>query len=138
MVKRAGSLVAGLCVLAAGCSGGDAGRSVIPGPERVTLADVQANVFSPRCASFGCHAGELSPFGLDLSAGESLGNLVGVASSEVPGLLRVEPFDAANSYLYMKVTADPRILGDPMPATGPPLSAGEIALVESWIDQGAL
>lgn len=128
-------LVPGL--LAAGCSRNSIGGIIAP-PPTVTLLDVQIQVFSPRCALSGCHTGPAAPFGLDLSAGESFGNLVGVASGEQPGLLRVEPFDAADSYLYMKLSGDPRISGDPMPLSGGPLSAADLALVESWIEQGAL
>jgi hypothetical protein len=106
--------------------------------EEVRLLDVQAQVFSPRCALSGCHIGPLAPHGLDLSAGASAGNLIGVASAERPALLRVEPFNAADSYLYMKVSGDPEILGDRMPALGDPLSAADLALIESWIEQGAL
>ena len=75
---------------------------------------------------------------LDLSAGNSAGNTIGVSSEELPVLLRIEPGNAADSYLYMKLIEDPRILGDPMPASGGPLSAGQLNLIESWIDQGAM
>lgn len=110
----------------------------MPSPTTVRLLDVQTQVFSPRCALSGCHTGVGAPFGLDLSAGASAGNTIGVASAEVPSLLRVEPFDPADSYLLMKLIADPRISGDPMPLSGGPLSAADLALVESWIDQGAM
>lgn len=127
----------GLGTLAAGCSG-DSGVGSVTAPSEVTLLDVQVQVFSPRCALSGCHTGPGAPFGLDLSAGASSGNVVGVASAEVPGLLRVEPFQAADSYLYMKLIDDPRILGDPMPLSGGPLSTADLTLVQSWIDQGAM
>jgi hypothetical protein len=130
-----GLLVAGLGAMVPGC-GGDSG-----GPSQdlddVSLADVQAQVLSPRCAVPGCHVGAGAPFGLDLSAGASEGNLVMVASAEVPELLRVEPRNAADSYLYMKLSGDPRIQGDPMPASGGPLGAGQLQLIEDWIEQGA-
>ncbi len=141
-IARAGAafaeslLVAGLAIAAAGCSGGS-GDGVVSGPGSVTLADVQIQVFSPSCALSNCHIGAGAQLGLDLSAGASAGNLVGVPSAEVPGLLRVEPGNAVDSYLYMKLAADPRILGDPMPAEGGPLSAGQLNLIETWIDQGA-
>ena len=104
-----------------------------------TVLAVQAQVFTPRCALSGCHTGTTPPKGLDLStAHDSATHLVGVASVEVPAYFRVEPFDAANSYIYMKVTADPRILGDRMPHNGPALGAADIALIQAWIDQGAM
>ena len=131
-----GLLLAGLVVLA-GCSGGSGG-GVIPSTGSVTLIDVQAQVFSPRCALSGCHIGPTPQMDLDLSAGNSAGNTIGVSSEELPVLLRIEPGNAADSYLYMKLIEDPRILGDPMPASGGPLSAGQLNLIESWIDQGAM
>jgi len=131
-------LALGLGLLAAGCGGGSGG-GVIPAPGSVALADVQTQVFGPRCALSGCHIGPFAPFGLDLgSPSASAENLVGVASEEIPGLFRVEPYDAASSYLYMKLIDDPGISGDPMPLSGGPLGAADLALVESWIDQGAM
>jgi len=135
---RAGAalaLAAGASLLAAGCGTGGA---ALLAPPQVTLSQVQAQVFSPRCALSGCHIGPTAPHGLDLSAGASAGLLVGVPSAEVPALARVAPFDAGASYLYLKLIDDPQILGDPMPLSGPALGAGELALVEAWIDQGAL
>jgi hypothetical protein len=99
-------LVAGLAVLTAGCSSGS-GDGVVSDQNSVTLLEVQAQVFSPRCALSGCHVGAGAPLGLDLSSGASAGNLVGVPSAEIPGLLRVESGNAADSYLYMKLVDDP-------------------------------
>jgi hypothetical protein len=137
-VPRSVSSLAALALLAAGCSGGAGGGGVIQESDAVTVLDVQAQVFGPRCALSGCHTGPGAPFGLDLgSVASSTANLVGVASAEVPALLRVEPFDPAGSYLYMKLTAAPGIQGDPMPAAGGPLGPADLALVESWIADGA-
>ena len=72
-----------------------------------------------------------------LSSGASAANIINVPSAEDPALLRVEPGDATNSYLFMKVTADPRIHGDPMPLNRTPLNAADLALIETWINQGA-
>ena len=134
-ISRPGLLLAGLLVFA-GCSGGSGG-GVIPGPGSVTLVDVQAQVFSPRCALSGCHIGPGAQMDLDLSAGNAGPDTIGVSAQEIPAMLRVEPGNAADSYLYMKLIQDPRILGDQMPASGGPLSAGQLNLIESWIDQGA-
>ena len=51
--------------------------------------------------------------------------------------MRVKPGDAANSYLYMKITGDARIIGAQMPLTGGALSAAEIAAIRDWINGGA-
>ena len=128
--------VAGLATI--GCGSDSTGGLVTP-PPAVTLREVQGRVFSPRCAVSGCHVGTTAPFGLDLgSATSSASNLINVASAEIPTLMRVEPGNPTDSYLYMKVTGDPRILGDQMPAAGELLSASERALIETWIAQGAM
>lgn len=132
-VSRA--LLAAFAISAVSCGGG--GSDAVQNPGTTTLATVQAQVFSPRCALSGCHAGMGAPFGLDLSAGLTEGNTVGVASGEAPAFLRVEPGNPDDSYLYMKVTGDARITGDAMPASGGPLSAGQLSLIRAWIEQGA-
>lgn len=123
---------------ASGCGGSSGIDSVTGQPGPVTLLDVQTQVFSPRCAQAGCHTGAGAPFGLDLSAGQASGNTVNVSSAEMPSLMRVDPGDPTDSYLYMKLADDPRILGDRMPASGPPLGAADLALIEDWIQQGAM
>jgi hypothetical protein len=132
-------LAGGALLFACGCSGGSSGGTVIDPPDQVTATEVQAEVFGPRCALSGCHVGATAPFGLDLgSVASSTANTVGVASFEVPSLDRVLPGDADESYLYLKLTGDPRIQGDPMPASGGPLGPAELALVRTWIEQGAM
>jgi hypothetical protein len=132
---RALALLAGAGLVAPGCG---SGGSALMAPPQVTLAQVQAQVFSPRCALSGCHVGPTAPHGLDLSSGVSASHTIGVPSAELPALMRIAPFDPAGSYLYLKLIDDPQILGDPMPLSGPALNAGELALVETWIEQGAL
>jgi len=126
-----------LAVALAGCVDPRGTRSVVQaGP--TTLQAVQVSVFTPRCAVSGCHVSG-APFGLDLSSGLTAGNTIGVMSSELPGFARVTPFDATNSYLYMKVSGDPRLLGDPMPAPpNPLLTSQQLQLVEDWINAGAI
>jgi hypothetical protein len=99
---------------------------------------VQTQVLTPRCALSGCHVTGTPPFGLDMSSvSASSANLVGVASAEKPALLRVNPGDSANSYMYWKLSGNPSINGDPMPASGGPLSPADIDLIAAWIDAGA-
>jgi hypothetical protein len=136
VVKRL--LLLGSVALAAGCGGGDPAADVVGQPAAVTTLDVQTRVFTPRCALAGCHAGTGAAMDLDLSSvSATRATAVGVASSEVPALMRVAPNDAPNSYLYRKVTAAPGILGDPMPLSGGPLTPTELAWIETWIEQGA-
>jgi hypothetical protein len=63
---------------------------------------------------------------------------VGVASTLVPGMLRIAPGDAAASFLVQKVEAtEPGPMGAPMPMHFAPLSAEEIDRVATWIAEGA-
>jgi hypothetical protein len=120
----------------AGCVDQGGTRSVVQtGP--ITLSAVQATILTPRCATSGCHS-QGGIFGLDLSSGLTYGATVGVSAFEMPGLQRVTPFDATNSYLYMKVAGDPRIQGDVMPLSGPPLTTEQLRVIEDWINEGAL
>jgi len=48
----------------------------------------------------------------------------------------VAPSDPDNSYLYMKISGDPRIVGERMPFGGT-ISAAEIEAVRAWIVAGA-
>ena len=137
MVKLDRLAAVSLMAAACGCGGGSGpvsgGTPGVP-----TLLDVQTQIFAPRCALSGCHIGTTAPFGLDLSSlSNSSANLVGVASGEMPSLLRVDPSDSANSYLYWKVSGNPGISGDPMPLSGAPLNAAELSLIAAWIDGGA-
>lgn len=130
------SVILMVVVMGVSCGSDSALREVTaPGP--VTLQDVQSAVFTPSCATLGCHVGGGAPRGLDLSEGNAFGNLVNVPSDQVGQYDRVNPGNAADSYVYMKVTADGRILGDPMPAEGDELSSQRKALLREWIEQGA-
>lgn len=135
-------LVLGMGLLAVGCGGGgdDGSGGIQSTPNPVTLQQVQSAVFTQSCALSDCHRGASAPFGLDFTAGETLGNVVGVASAERPDFDRVEPRNPTDSYVYMKVTGDLRIGGDPMPPQNlaPPLNAQQLELLRQWIEQGAL
>ena len=74
---------------------------------------------------------------MDLSAGKTYLATVGVDSLELHGFERVAAAHAADSYLYMKIAGDPRIIGDRMPQGGT-LTATEIAAIAAWIDAGAM
>ncbi len=100
-----------------------------------TLADIQANVFTPDCATAGCHAGASPAGGLNLEDGNSHAMLVGVASTGNMAVNRVEPGQPDNSYLVQRIegTVTPR-----MPLGGPSLSPEEISAIRQWILDGAL
>ena len=80
-----------------------------PLPEGPATFDlVQKTVFNGSCALSGCHRNNVAP---DLSAGRSYAGIVNVRSSRRMAL--VEPGDADNSYLYLKIIADAEISGSP-------------------------
>ncbi|MGI9260556.1 MAG: hypothetical protein ACR2QR_00900, partial [Woeseiaceae bacterium] len=97
---------------------------------------IQANVFTPTCATAGCHAGGSPPQGLNLEDGNSFAELVGVASSEVPAVLRVAAGDPDNSYLVQKIEGTAAV-GSRMPLGGAPLDPAVIADIRQWISDGA-
>ncbi len=121
-----------------GTEGGDfeATFTVVTPASSPTLAEIQANVFTPSCAFSGCHAGGSPAQGLNLEDGNSFGNLVNVASMQVPSLNRVTPGDPDNSYLVQKIEGTAAV-GQQMPRGGPALSQGLIDDVRQWIQDGA-
>ena len=107
----------------------------------VTLTQLQAQVFTPLCS--GCHngtqpAGGPLPASQNLTAGNTFTNIVGVASLEQPGLMRVKPGDPDNSYLIHKVEGTAGITGSRMPLGGPALSQDTSNQIRAWISSGAL
>lgn len=114
----------------------DAGGTGDPIDPTATFTRVQTEVFTPSCATIGCH----DPLGqqsqLILSASRAYAQTVNVTSVEIPSLNRVTPNDHANSYLYRKITGA-GITGDRMPQGQPPLSDAQIKLVRDWIRRGA-
>lgn len=102
----------------------------------VTLQQLQADIFTPRCS--GCHTGSGAPQGLRLDTEQnSFDFLVNQASGEMPSLMRVEPGDPDNSYLVMKIEGAPTITGGRMPLGGAALSSELINQVRDWISNGA-
>ena len=101
-----------------------------------TLTRVQTEVFTPTCGALGCHDPLGRQEGMILTTGRSYTNTVGVASNQMPSLMRVTPSDPANSYLYRKIVGS-GITGDRMPQGGPYLTDAQIKLVRDWIRRGA-
>ena len=97
-------------------------------------------IFTQNCAVSGCHDGASSAAGLNLEAGQAYGNLVEVASTQVPSLSRVAPGDPEKSYLFMKHSGASGIVGDRMPRTNPGFLDQNPDLLElerRWIAEGA-
>jgi hypothetical protein len=134
-----------LCLLLAGCAGSgeglDAnGRPLEEGdggtlPLTPDFASIQANVLTPVCAP--CHSGAGAPQGLRLDAANSYAALVGVPSSEVSSLLRVEPGDPDASYVVQKLEGRADV-GGRMPLDQPALPQATILVIRQWIQDGAL
>lgn len=104
----------------------------------VSFSQNVVGVLGQHCAVTGCHIPGSPPNGLVMTPSQAYQNLVGVSVVESTGL-RVDPGDAADSYIYLKVT-DTAPVGTqmPPPSTGDSLSSAEIDIIRDWINQGAL
>ncbi len=94
-------------------------------------------LFSTTCAGgpeSGCHFEHAE--NLSLTLDPDGGDVINVPSTEIPSVLRVVPFDAGESYVYWKVTGDPRIDGGQMPL-GAQFDPRIPELLGSWIEAGA-
>ena len=115
-----------------GCSGGDGTGLDIPPPLEASFSSIQANVFTPSCATAGCHQGAGAPQGLRLEEAVSYAMLVNVASSEDPGVLRVAQGNPGASYLVQKLEGSASV-GAQMPLNAAPLSQETINVIRQWI-----
>ena len=106
------------------------GKTTAPLQGNVAFANVQ-DLFNNNCVR--CHQGGGAPAELVLLAGESYANLVNVPSTEYPDWQRVQPGDRATSWLYEKISNPNPPVGSKMGT----LTADEIKLIGTWIDQGA-
>lgn len=104
------------------------------GPLTADFASIQAHVLTPICTA--CHVGATAPQGLRLDEANSYALLVGVASTEVPALQRVNPGDPDDSYLIQKLEGSAAV-GEQMPRGGPPLPQETIDVIRQWIVDGA-
>jgi hypothetical protein len=96
---------------------------------------IQANVFTPDCATGGCHSGASPAAALNLQAAGSYAMLVGVASTQDAGTQRVNPGNPNLSYLIEKLEG-PGATGERMPP-GSPLPQAKIDVIRQWITDGA-
>lgn len=107
-------------------------------PAAATLTELQASIFGPVCAVCHTGGGGALPASMNLSsAAASYAALVNVSSVQQPAVLRVDPGDAAASYLVRKLEGTAGISGGRMPLGGPYLSDADVARVRSWINAGA-
>ena len=105
-----------------------------------TLDQIQAVVFSPRCAS--CHSGAGSTSGIpdmDLrNADAAFNTLVNVTSFQDGNFVRVVPGQPDDSYLVHKVEGNATVGGRMPPLPAAALDAAEISAIRQWITDGAL
>ena len=134
------SILISLALLAVACGNPETVTGPGGGGEPIdasaTFTRVQNEVFTPGCATIGCH----DPLGqqsqLILTAGRSLDQIILRRSVQMPSLFRVAPGSPDDSYLYRKITGV-GITGDRMPQGRPALSDAQIKLVRDWIRRGA-
>lgn len=104
--------------------------------EPVSFARDIVPIFQANCA--GCHdPGGSSGIVLRLSEEAAYEELVNRHSVQAPELIYIVPGDPQNSLLYLKVSRDDPPVGLRMPRFAPPLTTGEIAMIEEWIADGA-
>ena len=97
-----------------------------------TFSSIQDNILTPKCVNAGCHPGQLAP--MSLRAGVAYNALVNVQSAfAIP---RVDPANANNSALYLKVIGDNSV-GARMPFSRNALSSEETNAIRDWINNGA-
>ncbi|MCY1080129.1 IPT/TIG domain-containing protein [Archangium lansingense] len=107
--------------------------------QSVTLANDVQPIFTASCANAGCHSSPSTP--VNLTAGRSYGELVGVPSSGCSSRLQVMACGPLRnqSFLIDKILAtnnSPACSGAPMPK-GTPLTAAQKQLIIDWVAQGA-
>jgi hypothetical protein len=107
-----------------------------PGGFGPTFSEIQANVFTPTCATSNCHAGAVLGAGLDLTSANSYAMLVGVASTQNAGVQRVNPGSPNNSYLVQKLEGS-GATGSRMPPSGA-LPQADVTTIRQWISDGAI
>ncbi|MFM6938242.1 MAG: hypothetical protein ACKOXH_11245 [Aquirufa sp.] len=126
---------------------------VTPTPQAAAVSSfdlLQDKLLTPSCASSGCHLSSkdasFAQHGLILTKGSAYANLVGVTSVNPVALknsvIRVRKFASGESLLFHKLNWDLShhglvSYGAPMPLGGKPISKGQLAFVQKWIDAGA-
>ncbi len=146
------SLTLGVLVSTCGGSGGptsatDPGNDDDPGNPGGGTRVIKANpsfaadiveIFVRRsCTLSSCHGSGDGELTLTASASTNYGNLVAVQSPS-SGVVRVIPYDAANSYLVKKLEGTQGSgNGERMPLMLSPLDNIDITNIKNWINAGA-
>jgi hypothetical protein len=107
------------------------------GAMRPVIPDSVQSIFTANCAVPGCHVPATAFGGEILDADSSYARIVNIPAVQVPARMRILPGDAANSYLVMKITDDPGIIGLSMPRGSPLLADSLQQRVINWVAAGA-
>ena len=101
--------------------------------------DIQP-IFNRRCAIGGCHSLNSARAEMVLAAGHAYDSIVNKRSFLNPDLDRIEPGDAATSWLVIMIEDDDnaRLHYSRMPLGGQPLTRNQIATIVNWVENGAL
>ena len=132
-----------------GTGGGGGGcKCEAPGCPTVSLAQNIQPIFNRSCAqSAACHAGGAPVQDLNLQAGQSRSQTVGVKATETRGEIRVKPGNPDDSFLVKKIEYPAGTPGDQMPVgceiDAPTQGAvcprpDEILAIRQWITECAL
>lgn len=120
--------------------GGGASNTAVFGvaTKTATLSGNVQTIFTNSCATASCHSGSTPADGLNLQSGSAYANLVGVASNQCSGRLRVLSCgpQTTQSYLVAKLEGLDLCSGSQMPK-GAPLSSANIQTIVDWVAQGA-
>jgi hypothetical protein len=104
----------------------------VDGQMKASFKEIQDQVFTPNCATSGCHSGSFATYP-NLEEGQAYSNIVGVDNSSEDMKL-IEIGNSANSYLYKRLLGEG---GSLMPQGGPKLKQVILDSIKVWIDNGA-
>lgn len=130
-LRAAGWIGLATCALLAGCQSRQIDQTMLTAPEEaVSFARDVLPIFTASCV--GCHVGERTS-GVALGSYEQVTTSVG----EQYGERVVATGDAGASPLIDKIGPSPRF-GERMPLGRGALAQDQIAVIRTWIDDGAL
>ena len=99
-----------------------------------TWYGIQANILGKFCTM--CHSGSSPSASLSWDV-DQYDTIVTNGWTSSTGMLEIDPGSPDTSYMYLKITDDPTILGGFMPATGTMLDQALIDVIQQWIIDGA-
>ena len=97
--------------------------------------DIQDIFVRTRCADSGCHRAGQGGFFLRPNDAANYANIVNVSSDTEREFLLIDPFDATNSYIVIRVEGRQRI-GVTMPI-GASVDSIDLTNLKNWINNGA-